>query len=91
LKRIKVLYRKLGKEKAHGLAHLGENMIEIDNRLSGKKHLEILTHESLHILFPEMSEEEIELKSIILTNTLWAEKYRRTDLNNSVPLQDGKL
>jgi len=42
LKKIKVIYKKLGKEKVYGFANLGDNEIEIDARLKGKKHLEIM-------------------------------------------------
>ena len=73
----------------YGLANLGFNEIEIDSRIKSKKHLELIIHESLHILFPEAEEEEIEYKAIILTNTLWYEHYRRVDNSKSLPLQDG--
>lgn len=89
-KKIKVVYRKLGKEKVHGWCHSGE-YIELDERLCSKKHLEILLHESLHFLFPTASEEEVVRKSIILCNTLWHESYRRVERNNFEPLQDGSL
>ena len=65
MKAIKVIYRKLGKEKAWGQAHSHNNSVELDPRITGKKHLEILTHESLHILFPELSNvSEIRLLNI---------------------------
>jgi hypothetical protein len=91
LKKIKVIYKKLGKEKVYGFANLGDNEIEIDVRLKGKKHLEIMLHECLHILYPEAEEDEIVRNSIILTNTIWWEHYRRVDNNNSTPLQDGTI
>ena len=89
-KRIKVKYRKLGKHKAWGLAS-SEGFIEIDASLKGKKHLEILLHECAHLLWPEDDEDEIVRKSIILTNTVWHEKYRRIEDQNHLPLQDGSL
>jgi hypothetical protein len=91
VKKIKVTYKKLGKEKVYGFANLGDNEIEIDPRLKGKKHLEIMLHECLHILYPEAEEDEIVRNSIILTNTLWWEHYRRVDNNNSTTLQDGSI
>ena len=90
MKRLKIKYRKLGKTKALGLAH-SDGLIEIDQRLKGKKHLEIVIHECLHILFPEADEDEIVSKSVILTNTLWHEKYRRVDDQSNIPMQDGSL
>ena len=58
-------------------------------RLKGKKHLEILTHESLHILLPGANEEEIVRISTALIKVLWKENYRRIDSDDNVPLQDG--
>ena len=71
------------------MAHCGYNEIEIDSRLKGKKLLEIMAHESLHILFPGAGEKEIEKKSILLTNTLWDQGFRKTDNDNKERLQDG--
>ena len=56
--RIKIIYRKLGKEKAYGMAS-SDGIIEIDSRLKGKKHLEILLHELGHLLNPKDSEETV--------------------------------
>lgn len=89
--KLKVKYRKLGKEKSFGMAHSDGNLIELDTRLKGKKHLEILTHEALHLLFPKLTEEQVISKSVSLTNLLWSEGYRRTDNTNNEPLQDGSL
>ena len=89
MKKIKVIYRKLGKQQAHGICE--DTHIELDSRLKGKKALEILTHEAIHYLFPELTEEETIKISIILTNTLWHEGYRRIDNDVSVPLQDGSI
>lgn len=86
--RIKVIYRKLGRERAYGQA---DDFIELDPRLKGKKHLEILVHEALHCLFPALDEDKIIKKSITLINTLWYEGYRRIDEDTSHPLQDGTI
>jgi hypothetical protein len=87
-RKIKVVYQKLGRERAYGIAD--DDTVYVDPRLTGKKQLEIIVHESLHVLWPEADEEEIERKAIILTNTLWYEHYRRVDNSNKIPLQDGK-
>lgn len=89
-RKIKVVYRKLGKEKAYGICH-SDGLIEIDERLAGKKFIETLTHELFHALFPSLSEEEVIEKSIIYTNTVWNEGLRRIDQHTSHPLQDGSL
>ena len=86
--RIKIIYRKLGKEQAYGIAS-SNGVIELDSRLKSKKHLEVLIHEVLHILQPEDSEEEIIEKSLTLTKILWKENYRRIDQSDHEPLQDG--
>ena len=89
-KRIKYLHKKLGKEKVWGQAHYDDFLIEIDERAKGKKHLEIVIHESSHLILPTLSEEEIIDKSITLTNLLWQMGYRRIDNQNNTPLQDGR-
>jgi hypothetical protein len=86
--RIKIVYRKLGKEQAYGIAS-SDGIIEIDERLRSKKHLEVLIHEILHILNPKDSENTIIKKSVTLTKILWKEGYRRIDQSDHEPLQDG--
>lgn len=86
--RIKIVYRKLGREQAYGVAS-SDGIIEIDSRLKSKKHLEVLIHEVMHLLQPEDSEDEIIEKSITLTKILWKENYRRIDQSDHEPLQDG--
>ena len=87
---IKVKYKKLGKERVWGLAD-SQGIIYIDSRLKGKKHLEILIHETLHLLYPEDSEDEIVERSIILTNLIWKQRYRRLEEEKKMRLQDGTL
>lgn len=86
--RIKIIYKKLGREQAHGIAESDGN-IYIDPRLKGKKHLEICLHEVLHLLNPTDDEKAIIRKSVTLTKVLWNEGYRRVDDTNDEPLQDG--
>ena len=87
---IKVKYQKLGKQKVWGLAD-SEGIIYLDSRLKGKKHLEILIHESLHLLYPDADEDEIVNKSISLCNLIWKQRYRRIEEDKKEPLQDGTL
>lgn len=87
IKRIKFDRVKLGRQKIWGEAD--SYPLLIDDRLKGKKDMEIYLHESLHYLFPEMTEVDVIMKSIILTNTLWFEGYRKVDNSNEIPLQDG--
>ena len=88
--RIKIIYRKLGKEQAYGISS-SDGVIEIDERLKGKKHCEILIHEVLHLLNPKDDEKTIIRKSVTLTKILWKEGYRRVDDSNDEPLQDGSM
>jgi len=88
---MKVIYKKLGREKLWGEADLDDGTITLDIRLKGRKHLEILTHEYLHILLPSFNEEEIVRISTALIKVLWKENYRRIDSEDSIPLQDGSL
>jgi hypothetical protein len=88
--RIKIIYKKLGREQAHGIAE-SDGIIYLDPRLRGKKHCEILIHEVLHLLNPTDSELAIIKKSITLTKVLWKEGYRKVDDTNDMPLQDGSI
>ena len=86
-RRIPVIYKKLAK--VWGYAY-PDGYIEMDERAKGKKKLEILIHETAHLLWPGDSEEQIEAKAIVLTNTLWHEGARFVDNDNDQKLQDGK-
>lgn len=86
--KIKIIYKKLGREQAHGIAE-SDGIIYIDSRLKGKKLLEILLHEVGHLQNPQDTEEQIIEKSVTLCKILWKEGYRRVDNSNDTPLQDG--
>lgn len=88
--KIKIIYRKLGKEQAYGLSS-SDGIIEIDERLKGKKMMEILIHEILHLLNPKDDEKTIIRKSVTLTKVLWKEGYRKIDDTIDLPLQDGSI
>ena len=90
MKRIKIKYCKLGKQKVWGVAH-SDGLIEIDERLKGKKKLEIIIHEVMHLLNPTDEEDEVVRKSVLLTNTLWHERYRVVDNTEDIPMQDGSV
>jgi hypothetical protein len=86
--RIKIIYRKLGKEQAYGIAS-SDGLIEIDSSLRGRKLMEITLHEILHLLNPKDDEKTIIRKSVTLTKVLWKEGYRKIDDTIDLPLQDG--
>ena len=71
----KVHYKKL--IKAWGYAHLEKNYIELSVSLRGRKHLEILIHEHLHILLPAYDEEYIVEMSKEMSKLLIKEGYHR--------------
>ena len=88
--KIKIINKKLGREQAHGIAE-SDGIIYIDPRLKGRKMLEIVLHECLHILNKTDDEETIIRKSVTLTKVLWKEGYRKVDDSNDEPLQDGSI
>ncbi len=88
--KIKVKYKKLGKEKAWGLAD-SSGTVYIDPRLKAKKHLEILIHECIHLLWEEEDEDDVIEKSVALCNAIWQQRYRRIEEDKEQPLQDGSL
>lgn len=79
-KDTKVIYRHLGKERAWGLAHIGDNKIEIDSRLTGRRHLYLLFHEWTHIQHPDWSETRVIKYSKELTRFVWTNQIRWVDL-----------
>jgi hypothetical protein len=76
---MKIVYRRLGREKAWGQAHCGENTIEIDPTLKGKHKLEIILHEALHIQNPAWDETDVIKKSKQMANLAWSERYRQIE------------
>jgi hypothetical protein len=79
--KVKVIFRKLGKEKAWGQATIDKGLIEIDPRLSARRQLEVLCHEQLHLTFPNLSEKEVDRAGKDLCAVLWAQDYRRVVLS----------
>jgi hypothetical protein len=84
---IKVVWRKLGKEKAWGQATIGEGLVEVDPRLGAKRQLEVLIHEVTHLCHPGMSEADVDRTGKMIARVLWAESYRRVlmDKNTKPP------
>ena len=85
-RKSKVVWVKLGRQKAWGQATIGEGLIEIDPRLGAKRQLEVLCHEQIHLTFPEMSEAQVDRAGKDLAAVLWDQNYRRVLLAaNSKP------
>lgn len=77
--RIKVVNRKLGQERAWGIA-TEPNLIELDSRLKGSRRLVYLLHESLHLAKWELPEDEVRRISVTVGEVLWRDGYRKVNL-----------
>jgi len=73
---IQIVERKLGRERAYGLAWTDE-LIEVDPRQTPRDYLGTVIHEALHQVFPEKSESEVARGASTLTRLLWGIGYRR--------------
>ena len=80
---VKVVKRKLGRERVAGLAYCGEERIEIDPRLrphgGPKGMLGTHIHETLHLLNPQMPEQAVVEWEDTITDVLWEAGYRRVE------------
>lgn len=76
--KTKVIYKRL--RTAWGYAYIHQNKIALWNKLKSpkyaKKHLEILIHEKLHLMYPDMDEAAIERDGKDLSNFLWEQGCR---------------
>jgi len=80
MKKTTIEHKKLGRNKALGLAFKDENLIHLDERLKGKEYLLVAIHELLHIYKKEYTEEEVEKFSQYLADNLWKLKFRKTEI-----------
>lgn len=76
-KKIVIKERKLGRERAVGQAYKENGLIEIDPRQNSFDYLDTVIHETLHVLFPELSESKVISNSKKLAKVLWKLHYRR--------------
>ncbi len=78
-KKVKVIWRPLGKERAWGQAttDAARPIIEVDPRLSPRRELEVLVHEAIHICWPDKNEKEVDRAGKVISTVLWQENYRR--------------
>jgi hypothetical protein len=75
---LKIRDRKLGKEKAHGLAH-APDLIEIDPSQNSRERLDTVCHEALHLLLPDESEVRIIALANRMSDLLWRDRWRRIE------------
>lgn len=73
---IQIVERKLGRERAYGLAWPDE-LIEVDPRQKPRDYLGTVIHEALHQVFPEKSESDVARGASTLTRLIWGIGYRR--------------
>jgi hypothetical protein len=78
-KKVKVIWRPLGKERAWGQAttDAARPVIEVDPRLSPRRELEVLVHEAIHICWPDKNEKDVDRAGKVISAVLWQENYRR--------------
>ena len=76
---IKIIYSRLGNYRADGLAWKEDRTIAIDSRLKGKRHLETIIHEIMHIQNPKFPEIMVEGKSKEIADILWSLNFRQVD------------
>ena len=86
----KIVERKLGKERAAGIAHNVPRQkkfgtIELDPRIEkhgGKNinYLDTVIHEAIHMIDPEMHEDDVVEMSRKITGVVWAAGFRRVNL-----------
>ena len=76
-KKLKIVEKKLGREKAFGQTWQGDFLIEIDPRQKSKTYVNTLIHEILHNLYPDDGETKIRKNAGVLTHYIWEKNYRR--------------
>lgn len=77
LPRVRVLEKKLGRERALGQVFQGEGLVEIDPRQGERERLDTLVHELLHLLHPQWGEERVIRVAGWFSRVLWQQRYRR--------------
>jgi hypothetical protein len=75
---LKIRDRKLGKEKAHGMAH-APDLIEVDPSQNSRERLDTVCHEALHLLLPSEPEVRIIALANRMSDLLWRDRWRRIE------------
>jgi hypothetical protein len=78
-KTIKILFKKLGREKAAGLAYKEDRVIYIDPGQRGFTLLDTIIHEIIHCQQPDLSEEAVSEFATEMADLLWKSGFRWTD------------
>lgn len=75
--KLKIIDKKLGRNKAWGLCYQGDGLIEIDPRQTPKNYFFTCIHELIHEAFHELSEKEVKRAEKIIGKALWDLNYRK--------------
>jgi hypothetical protein len=76
----KVIHRKLGKERAYGLAHTDDNLMELDERLKGYRYMLYALHEHFHLKHPKWSETKVRQECSKTARFMWNLGFRKVDI-----------
>lgn len=76
----KVIHRKLGKERAYGLAHTDNNVMELDERLKGYRYMLYALHEHFHLKHPKWSETKVRQECSKTARFMWNLGFRKVDI-----------
>lgn len=76
-RKVTIIERKLKRERATGLAHFDDALIEIDPRQKPREWLSTLIHEALHHAFPDMDEAPVAAAEKKIADILWRAGVRR--------------
>lgn len=77
-----IIYKKLRWRNATGLVEPDTDVIQADVRLKGHELLDVLIHEGTHILQPYLTEEAVDHIGVELSKMLWADGWRRIDMED---------
>ncbi len=89
--KIEVRFRKLGREKAFGLAWCDQRVIEVDesaHKGDEMKLLDTICHEVLHIANPRLAESTVLKLAAELAPALYTTGYRRIHINETTTSSD---
>ena len=78
-KSIKVIERKMGREKAVGMA-FEHDEIHIDPRQTAKEECDTYIHEVIHLIFPNWKERKVAATARKISSFLWKQGFRRVKL-----------
>ena len=77
LPKMRVVERKLGRERAWGQCWQHRGLVEIDPRQDSKSYLNTMLHEMLHLYFKPASEWTVANVADRMSDALWRKGYRR--------------